>query len=226
VGPFALEWVRSTRFGALAAVSLPTGKEPVPAEVLAQLDPAEAAFATSESGRRQIEIVGGRLAARAAAKHLGVAWPALLSGNEREPQCPPGVSASLTHKTDLAIALVARSSDGTVGIDLEGDERERVTIASRVCRPEELEEIEALPENQRWLKILVRFAVKEAVYKAVFPHVRHYFGFQAARVDATSGAVTMFLPPEDPRVEIESELEWLTPKRVLAMVRARLAAHA
>jgi 4'-phosphopantetheinyl transferase EntD len=62
--------------------------------------------------------------------------------------------------------------------------------------------------------------VKEAVYKAVYPHVRHFFGFQAARVNS-AGEVTLFLPPEDPSVRLETELEWLSPQRVLAMVRAQ-----
>jgi 4'-phosphopantetheinyl transferase EntD len=97
-----------------------------------------------------------------------------------------------------------------------------MSIASRICRPEELAEIEALPEDQRWPAVMVRFAVKEAVYKAVFPFVRHFFGFQAARVDGER--VTLFLPAEDPGIEVESELEWLSADRVLAMIRARRAA--
>jgi len=214
---FTIAWTRPVRFGVLAAVPLPAGTAPVDEAVLARLAPEERAFALSEHGRRQIEIVGGRLAARAAA---GGSWPALLPGPEREPLPPEGWSVSISHKNDLALALVGRADDGTLGIDLEGDARERIAIAERVCRPEEFEEVQTLPEAERWKNVLVRFAVKEAVYKAVYPHVRHFFGFQAARVDA-GGLVTLFLPPEDPSVRVETELEWLSPQRVLAMVRAR-----
>lgn len=216
---FSIAWIRQVRFGVLAAVPLPSGTDPVGEAVLTRLAPDEQVFARSERGRRQIEIVGGRLAARAAAEHAGCAWPALLPGAEREPLAPSGWCVSVSHKNDLALALVGRADAGTLGLDLEGDARERLAIAERVCRPEEFDEVQALPEAERWKNVLVRFAVKEAVYKAVFPHVRHFFGFQAARVSAT-GDVTLFLPPEDPAVRVETELEWLSPQRVLAMVRA------
>ncbi len=219
---FSIAWTREVRFGALAAVLLPPGTEPVAADILAQLAPEERAAAVEEKGRRQIEFVGGRLAARAAAMKAGAPWPALLSGSEREPLPPAGWSVSISHKTDLALALVGPAHEGTLGIDLEGDARERLAIAERVCRPEEFDEVQALPEAARWKNVLVRFAVKEAVYKAVFPHVRHFFGFQAAHVEVANAArVTLFLPPEDPRVELETELEWLSPQRVLAMVRSK-----
>ena len=219
---FSIAWVRRVRFGALAAVPLPAGHDPVSPEVLSRLEPEERALALTEGGRRQIEVVGGRLAARAAAAHVGAHWPALLSGAEREPLAPSSWSVSISHKNDLALALVGPAHDGTLGIDLEGDERERIAIAERICRPEEFDEVQALPANAQWKSVLVRFAVKEAVYKAVYPHVRHFFGFQAAHVDVVNAAkVTLFLPPEDPRVELETELEWLSPQRLLAMVRAK-----
>lgn len=219
--PFDVAWVQKVRFGVLAAVPLPSGTEPVSVEVLARLHPDERAMVTAEKGRRQIEYAGGRLAAREAARVLGCEWPALLSGAEREPLAPNGLTVSISHKNDLAVALVAHATEGHVGIDLEGDGRNRMTIASKVCRPEELTEVEALPEAERWPAVMVRFAVKEAVYKAVFPMVRHFFGFQAARVEVPGGAVTLFLPAEDPVVTTETELLWLSPERVLAMVRAR-----
>ena len=223
-GVFSLAWTRPVRFGMLAAVELPAGMDPVPPEVLARLPERERAMALAEKGRRQIELTGGRLAARAAAEAAGFDWPAIESSSEREPVAPPGLTVSITHKTDLALALVARADAGTVGIDLEGDARERMSIAERVCRPEEFEAVQRLPEAERWRSVLVRFAVKEAVYKAVFPHVRHFFGFQAAAVDvAQGGRVELFLPAEDPRVTVETELEWLSPQRVLALVRASRA---
>jgi len=182
-------------------------------------------MAVAERGRRQIELVGGRLAWRAAARELGVGadWP-LLPGPERVPLAPSGLTVSLTHKEDLAVALVGAEAQGLVGIDLEGDGRDRSAVASRVCRPEELAEVDALPREARWLSVMVRFAVKEAIYKAIAPQLGRFFGFQAARVDVSSReavSVTMFLEPADPVFAIDAELWWLTEQRVLAMVRAR-----
>ena len=46
---------------------------------------------------------------------------------------PPGVAGSVTHKNDLAIAMIARGSPG-LGIDLEDTDRDRPGVASRVLR--------------------------------------------------------------------------------------------
>ncbi|MBL8917269.1 MAG: 4'-phosphopantetheinyl transferase superfamily protein [Myxococcaceae bacterium] len=224
--PFSTAWVRTTRFGTLAAVPMPSGLEPVGQEVLAQLHPREAALATAERGRRQIELAGGRLAWRAAAKERGLdgSFP-LLADSARAPLPPPGFSVSLTHKEDLALALVAPDADGLVGIDLEGGARDRSSIRTRVCRPEELREVDALAEAERWPNVMVRFAVKEAVYKAIAPRLGRFFGFQAARVDVLSreaARVTMFLEPDDPAFDVECALEWLDDGRLLAMVRAQV----
>jgi enterobactin synthetase component D len=223
VGPFEVAWVRQVRFGALAAVHLPPGTAPLAPEILARLAPEEAALALEERGRRQIEFAGGRLAARAAAELLGLAWGPLLKGEgEGHPVAPAGLTASISHKPELALALVATDAEGLVGVDLEGDGRQRLAIASRVCRPEELDACAALPDAARWTEVLTRFAVKEALYKAAWPRVRHFFGFQAARVDLQPALqITLELPPEDPRLAIEAELLWLTPEQLVAMVRVR-----
>jgi len=133
---------------------------------------------------------------------------------------------SLTHKEDLALALVAPSDAGLVGIDLEGGTRDRSAIMTRVCRPEELVEVQALPESERWPQVMLRFAVKEAIYKALAPRLGRFFGFQAARVDVLSRdqvRIELFLEATDPRFEPEAELLWLDDHRVVAMVRARSA---
>jgi enterobactin synthetase component D len=154
---------------------------------------------------------------------LGLGWGPLLKGADGEhPVARPGLTASISHKADLALALVASDAEGLVGVDLEGDGRARMVIAPRVCRPDELTELDCLDEAARWPAVLVRFAVKEALYKAAWPRVRHFFGFHAARVALQPALqVTLELPPEDPILSIEAELEWLSPQQVVAMVRVR-----
>jgi 4'-phosphopantetheinyl transferase EntD len=225
--PFHTAWVRPVRFGVLAAVALPAGLEPVPPGVLARLHPRERAMAEAERGRRQIEVVGGRLAFRAAAAALNVPIDEhpLLADSARAPLSPTGWSVSLTHKGDLALALVGPAHEGSLGVDLEGGARDRSSIASRVCRPEELALVESLPEAERWADVVLRFAVKEAVYKAIAPRLGRFFGFQAARVDRvreTGVAVTMFLEPSDPTFDVEAEVVPVEQERLVAMVRARM----
>jgi enterobactin synthetase component D len=180
---YSIAFVRPHPFGVIAGVSLPTLKAPVPPEVLARLQPAEHQAAVGLDGFRQMEWVGARLAWHAAAASFGLGPTALLSGTERAPLPPPGVAVSLTHKRDLAVALVGPASAGALGIDLEGEGRERLRIAERVLREEELAQWASVPDERRWLELMVRFATKEAIYKAVHATLQRYVGFDEARVE-------------------------------------------
>ena len=206
--PFSVAFVRPAAFGTLAGIHLPAGVEAVTESVLARLHPDERALALGMRGRRQIEFTGGRLAWLA----LGVSDEALGMAEGGGPQCPAGVSVSLTHKQDLAVALVGSIADGTVGLDLEGDARERMTIASRVLRPYE-------PADD-WRGVLIRFALKEAAYKAIHPHLRRFVGFQEARVGLNPVTVEILT---EPSLRLEAAWEALDEFKVLAMVRARAA---
>lgn len=184
-------------------------------DVLARLHPDERAAAEGMKGRRQIEFTGGRLAVRALRPGLG----ALVAGERGEPRCPPGLSVSLTHKQDLAVAMVGDAAAGTIGIDLEGDGRARMTIAERVLRPEELVALKTLAEDDQWPALLLRFALKEAAYKAIHPHLQRFVGFHEARV-ALAPAVAVEIVTE-PSLALEAYWESLGGPRVLACVRAQ-----
>jgi 4'-phosphopantetheinyl transferase EntD len=230
-------FVRAHPFGVVAGVRLPPEKAPVPESVVARLLDDEQRVARGLDGFRAQEWVGARLAWHEAAKAFGLGPNALLSGDERQPLAPTGVSVSLTHKRDLAIALVGHSVDGALGVDLEGEGRARTRIAERVLRPEELAVVQGQPEARQWLEVMVRFAVKEAIYKAVHPTLRRYVGFEEARVEVDLSAVrtsdevvdfssvehltrphvTLLVSPP-PRLECVAEHAG---GRVLAAVRAR-----
>ncbi len=172
-----------TPFGTLVAVHLPQGVDAVPAAVLRTLHPEEEAVARSLAGRRQIEFTGGRLALRLAAHKLGLELGAVLRGPRGEPLLPPSLSGTIAHKRGMAAALLAPAAAGTLGLDLEEPSPERMSIASRILRPEEERRILTLPAERRWEEVILRFAVKEAVYKALHPHVNRYVRFSEAYVD-------------------------------------------
>ncbi len=216
-GPFSLAFSRSCAFGALAAVNLPDGVEAVTDPVLAQLHPEERKLAAALRARRQIEFTGGRLAFRALRADAGP----LLTGAEGQPLAPAGLSVSVSHKRDLALALVADAGAGTLGLDLEGDGRERMTIASRVLRPDELEAMQRLPAAEQWPAVLLSFALKEAAYKAIHPHLRRFVGFQEAAVTlGEAPSVRILTRAEEPTLTLEAAWEALPGGRVLALVRA------
>ena len=218
---FSIAFVREHAFGVVAGLHLPAGKEPVPETILARLHPEEAAFARSLHGYRQVEWAGGRLAWAAAAARFGARPAPLLSGAEREPLPPPGLSVSITHKRDLAIALVGDVARGTLGIDLENEAAPSDGVAERILRPEELLAVAALPESARAAAILLRFSVKEATYKAIYPLLRRYVGYSEASVDvAATGeiSVTMLLKDGAEPPGLEATCERL-PGRILSAVR-------
>ncbi len=180
-------FVRTTPFGVLAGFPLPVTGPTIPEE----LHDEERALAESMSGRRRTEWVGGRLAFWRAAAESG--WPrgALRIGSRGEPMLPDGLAGSISHKSSLAVALVARSDvdGGTLGVDLETMSPARPSIEEIALRPEERETLRQLPAPMRWARLVVAFAVKEALYKALHPRVQRYVRYDEASVLFTaSGA--------------------------------------
>lgn len=211
------------RHGLLGAVHLPETPDPVPDSVLKRLLPEEQVHARGLRGFRQVQWVGGRLAARAAVDSLGVAMGPLLSDGYGAPKAPKPLTISIAHKRHLAVAMVAQRRHGLVGVDLEVRGHARMGIAPRVLTPDEMSEIEHLPLDRQWTSVLMRFAIKEAIYKALAPRLRRYIGFEEAYVfPHTDGSVdvTMHLREGDPAPQLEAEYTWL-PQGLIATARAR-----
>ena len=217
--PFSCAFVRPVRFGVLAGVHLSPEARSVEEEVLARLHPDEAAQARSLKVRRQIEWTGGRLAYRIARGDGSPSWEPLLSGAGGEPIGPSDQAVSLSHKSDLALALVGRRTEGTLGVDLETLGRERLAIASHVLGPEEQEQFKALPGGEQWRHLVSVFSLKEATYKAIYPHVRRYVAFTEARVELGSAPqIELFLREPSVPLRLEADLEFLG-DRLIACVR-------
>ncbi|MCC7110181.1 MAG: 4'-phosphopantetheinyl transferase superfamily protein [Deltaproteobacteria bacterium] len=180
------------------------------AELLSRVHPDEAALARSFGERRQRTFAMGRIVARQALSALGTELPApILKDDRGAPRVPAPLSLSLSHKDEVAAALLSLEGRAHVGVDLEPlSERERARdIAAHVLTEGELAEFAGLDEDTRRREVLVRFALKEALYKALDPWVRRYVGFLEveARVlgegDAREARFTLGLPaPEGPFV--------------------------
>lgn len=192
--PFSEALRRRAPFGHLVALHLPSDGAGE-AAALARLHEEERRHAATLRGRRRSEWVGGRLALRLAAAARGLSLEPVLVGPRGEPLLPDGVSASISHKRRLVAALVGDDGPGTVGLDLEELLPPRPAIAARVLRAEELAAVEALPEAERWGAIVRRFSVKEAVYKAIHPHLRRFVGFDEAAVELDDGGASVRLEP-------------------------------
>jgi enterobactin synthetase component D len=147
-----------------------------------------------------------------------------IGTNEHGAPCPPpGIALSITHKKHLAVAIAARSELGDLGVDLECLEPERPGIANKILRPEEEQRIGLLPEDRRWTATIVRFSIKEAIYKALAPRLQRYIGFDEAAVALrTDGCADIRLHLQngpEPSL-IEGRFVWLD-RAVLSTVRVR-----
>ena len=209
--------------GIAAGVHLPAGSAPVPTEVLAQLHPDERALARTMGGFRQIQFVGGRLALGQLFAELGVRRSAVVSNAHGAPQLPAGLVGSVTHKSELAIAMLCRGTH-RLGIDLEDTDRDRPGVARRVLRAEELAAVEALPPDRQWRDTALRFSTKEAVYKALHPFLERYIGFGEVAVWPSPDGVDRvepFLGPGEGPFHFDARHYWVD-SRVLTTVRVRL----
>ncbi len=211
--------------GVLVAFRIPDAPSPVPTEVISRLHPEEAERARTLQGYRQVQFVGGRLAARAARKTVGAPPGPLLSDERGAPVPPKGWACSISHKNDVAIAMFSRARLGAIGVDIEAYGPKRMRIANRVLRPEELAAVAPLPEDRRWIDTLIRFSIKESIYKALAPELKRYIGFHEASVRPHlngTADVQLFLEPAAGPYEVDARFEFLHQK-VLTSVRVRRA---
>ena len=178
---------------------------------------AERAYAIGCKPLRHREFVAGRAALRTALRQVGWSGEApLLPRLSGGPDLPPGFTASITHKDGVAFALARPlSAGGTLGIDSEViGSRNRSGIAGKVLRPTERQRWEE--SGAAWPDLLELFSVKEAIYKALYPHVPRYIGFEEAEIDA-AGKIRMHLKGGEGPFELASALRW-EGERLLAFV--------
>ena len=100
------------------------------------------------------------------------------------PNWPAGILGAITHTGGLAAAAVTAEEDYLgIGLDLERLGRRTQRLSSKILRPGERRELEALPEEQRDNRATLIFSAKESIYKALNPATGVYLGFQDARID-------------------------------------------
>ncbi|MGH7435703.1 MAG: 4'-phosphopantetheinyl transferase family protein, partial [Polyangiaceae bacterium] len=121
---------------------------------------------------------------RLALARAGLACPsAILADDRGAPRTPGDLIVSISHKENVAVALVARAGGAArIGVDVEHDRERRHDIATRVLTAAERSEIAGLADRQHAREVTVRFSAKEAVYKAIDPFVRRYVGFHEVEV--------------------------------------------
>ncbi|TGQ80406.1 4'-phosphopantetheinyl transferase superfamily protein [Mesorhizobium sp. M8A.F.Ca.ET.207.01.1.1] len=111
---------------------------------------------------------------------------ALLRTPSGAPAWPQGITGSLAHDDDMAVAAVAPVAGiGSLGIDVE----------PALPLPDEISALVAMPADRtgtadRQLAGRVLFAAKEAVYKAAYPLDREVLGYEDIVVNLEAGHAT------------------------------------
>lgn len=143
--------------------------------------PHHAEFSHAAPKRKAEHLAGRIAAARALTAHGITAVPGI--GSSGEPLWPAGFSGSISHTSRCALAVV--STNALTGIDgeiiLPADEAEDVKDGIIGPAEEPLLRAAALPFAQA---LTLAFSAKESLFKALFPVVREYMGFECARVSA------------------------------------------
>lgn len=123
----------------------------------------------------------GRLAMRIALEFPD--YP-ILKDSFGRPQLDGRSCGSISHKGSCGVALISNNTmAATVGVDLEFTSRPgKRSIAPRVLTQSERESLGYIPGVSVEEEILLRFSLKEAIYKAVHPILCQYVGFQEAEV--------------------------------------------
>lgn len=126
--------------------------------------------------KRQAEFAAGRRAARAALASLGHQARAIPAGEDRAPVWPDTVVGAITHDAGLAAALVADAQNcAGVGLDMAEAAPFPVHLRDRILITRAERALDDLDAR-------AVFSAKEALFKALFPSVRQFFGFEAAEV--------------------------------------------
>ena len=159
------------------------------------LMPALPAQLLRASVKRKTEYLAGRHCAATALRAAGcdiASLPAM--GQDRLPQWPHGWLGSITHGGGAAVAAVTRSGGaGRLGIDVEAliEPSSVAGIGALVALDGELDLFSGCTPSQA---LTLLFSAKESLYKALYPEVRRFMDFSAARATAFArGALELTL---------------------------------
>ncbi len=132
--------------------------------------------------KRKAEFFYGRLAARYATERFGYTGSIAINA-DRSPQWPNGLHGSISHCEGQAIAVVLPKRDcAGVGIDIEQVAKGGALSALKkmVVNAEELlrlQQYQGIYSEDILLTLI--FSAKESFYKAAYPQVQRFFGFEA-----------------------------------------------
>lgn len=136
--------------------------------------------------KRKAEHLAGRIAAVKALQSFGITTVPGIGPNG-EPLWPAGFAGSISHSGMQAFALAVRRDNALVGIDCEQliDAQEAVEIQDGIINAQE-KGVLMQTGYPFALALTLAFSAKESLFKALFPRVNAFMGFDSACVTAMS----------------------------------------
>ncbi|RVU34503.1 4'-phosphopantetheinyl transferase superfamily protein [Rheinheimera riviphila] len=131
---------------------------------------------------RRAEYLAGRWCAQQTMAQLGIRDVQTGTAENRAPLWPSGVVGTITHSHHLALAMVARADTCRgIGADIEFymSQQQELELQSTVLHPFEQPQFTLLSRQLR-CPLTLLFSAKESIFKALYPSVNQYFGFEAA----------------------------------------------
>lgn len=143
---------------------------------------------------RQLEFLAGRYCVKMAMSSLSLPYPneGLAVDDTRAPRWPEALTGAITHKGSYAAALICRHSMvGGIGLDREKwIASASNSFAKHIVHPDEYSDLESALKWPREAILTLIFSAKESVYKALFPMVKHYFGFHSVTLNVSLSSTT------------------------------------
>lgn len=144
---------------------------------------------------RKNEFLQGRLcASKAHELCTGRELLSLSVNQDRSPAWPSDVVGSISHNQYWVGAAVANHKDLVgVGIDFEVIGRTKLELAKQIRSEGDIKKHPKLSDEEL---LTIIFSCKESLYKALYPSVKKFFGFEDAalrEIDLVSGAFTIDL---------------------------------
>ena len=178
---------------------------------IAALPAPERVRAAALSGSRRREMLAGRAALRAVLADMAGAAAArepIVADDRGAPVLPVGWVGSISHKGAHAAAIVTPDVGARIGVDLEVAAPPRLDIGGRVLTVRERAALAPLDPVAYGRAVTLRFAIKEAIYKAVDPFVRRYVGFTEVELDLASDGHCEVIVLDPVRLPVTVDARW------------------
>ncbi len=133
---------------------------------------------TFHPNRKTEYLLGRMCASKAHEMCTGKELLKLETAKDRAPMWPSDVVGSIAHDKKFVGAAVAKKGELIgVGIDFEEMGRTRIELSSHIRSSEDIKSHSAFSDEE--LLTLI-FSTKESLYKALYPSVQKFFGFEDA----------------------------------------------